>query len=322
MIEFNFDSFLATLCDNDRMIAQAIDEHIRQCCPEYKPFDIKPKSKQGNEWVANYRKKPKVGKPICNFFSIDNKLKLQLVFLTSIVHEFLLRQNEFGEKVRSVVLRSFICKGCNGSKCVWKQYFYINKVVMTCPYPYILIEDMTEEDLHDLKLLIDMQSRHMTQNQRDIKGNSYAEITAKRCGEVDVVTLEAIGLSIDAAGVSLYTKKAERLSKYAQLYDVVPMGIYEGIWYYQSDESACGVDCSEREYCFKQIPTGRYATVTISDPLSFSLKRPWNYICDWARKNKEAIASVPLYDDVCTVCFVKFYKAPDGEYMTMYVPLK
>lgn len=192
---------------------------------------------------------------------------------------------------------------------------------MTCPYPYIRINDIIESDLGDLKKLIDLQMKHMTQDAKDIKGSGYVETNRARCGQVKNLSLGQIDLGIDTFNISDYCVNPKRLEKYASLYNIVPMGADDGIWFYQSDEAVCGIDCSKREFCFTGIPEGRYAAVTVDNPMTFSLCRTWNYICKWTKENQESINEIET-DEVKTTCFVKFYREYDKEYMTVYVPME
>jgi hypothetical protein len=80
MIEYTYDDFLATLDEADKHFLNAINEYISYYYPDYKSYDIRPKNKLNKEWIINYRKKPKVGKPLCNVYSIDGKLSIQFVF--------------------------------------------------------------------------------------------------------------------------------------------------------------------------------------------------------------------------------------------------
>lgn len=332
MIKYTYDDFLATLEEADKHFLNAINEYISCYYPDYKSYDIRPKNKLNKEWTINYRKKPKVGKPICNVYSIDRKLSIQFVFLTSKMHEVLLRQEEFSGKMRHNILKQSLCVanlscrtygnqiGANG--CAWRQYFWIkHRLIMTCPYPYIHISDIIDGDLSDLQKLIDLQMKHMTQDAKDIKGNGYVEINKARCGEVKILSRGQIDVDIDTFNISDYCMNPKRLEKYASLYNLVPMGEDDGIWFYQSDEAVCGIDCSKSEFCFTRIPQGRYATVTVDNPMTFSLCRTWNYICKWAQENLENINEIEL-DGVKATCLVKFYMEYGKEYMTMHVPIK
>lgn len=330
MKEYTYNDFFNTLDKTAQIILTAINEHITLHYSEYKAFDIKPLEKSEKEWRIHYRRKPKVGKAICSIYSRESKLTVQVCLLSSMTHEFLLRQHEFSDKIKSNVLRQAICvvnKSCRNyggnNICQYRQYFWANNhLITTCPYPWISFDNCNENDIADIKLFIDIQAKHMVQNSKDIKGGAYAEDNIQRCKEVRLITLDDIYLDIDAFEVSNHVKKIERLDKYTRLYSFVPMGERDGLWFYLSDEAVCGIDREKNEYSHNEIFKGRYAMVVIEEPFTFSLNRVWNYICRWIQDNKAAVNGLILNNHENTSCLARFFKEDLKEFMAVYIPIK
>ena len=247
MKEYSYSDFINTLDKLGQIALTAINEHIYAHYPIYIPLDIKPTDKLGNEWKMDYRKKPKVGKAICSVYSNEGILSVRFCFLTSMTHEFLLRQNEFSNRFQKNALKQIICVVNNSCRnyggnsiCQYRQYFWVNnRLIMACPYPWIHYTDCGENDIFDMNLLVDMQIRHLLQDSKDIKGASYSVENMKRCGKVQSITLDKFSLDIDIFQISDHVKKQERLNKYAKLYNLVPMGEKDGLWFYVSNNSIC-----------------------------------------------------------------------------------
>ena len=330
MREYVYGDFLNTLDKTGQIILTAINEHIAVHYPEYKPFDIKPLDKSEDEWRIHYRRKPKTGKAMCSVYSRKGKLSIQICLMSSMTHEFLIRQHEFSDKIKNNILRQAICavnKSCRSyggnNICPWHQYFWVNnRLIITCPYPWVSFENCDEDDMAEIKRLIDMQAKHMVQNAKDIKGSGYTEGNLKRCGEVRLITLDDSYLDIDVFEVSNHVKKAGRLDKYTGLYNLVPMGEKDGLWFYLSDEAVCGIDREKNAYSHNEIPKGRYAMVVIEDPFTFSLNRIWNYLCKWIQDNKETVKGLILNNNENTSCLARFFKEDSKEFMTVYIPIK
>ncbi|MCL2488286.1 MAG: hypothetical protein FWE80_06340, partial [Oscillospiraceae bacterium] len=109
MRDYTYDDFFNTLDKTAQAILTAINEHIAFHYSEYKPFDIKPLDKSEKEWKIHYRKKPKIGKALCSVYAKDGKLSVRVCLLSSMTHEFLLRQHEFSEKIRNTILKQVVC---------------------------------------------------------------------------------------------------------------------------------------------------------------------------------------------------------------------
>jgi hypothetical protein len=192
MKEYTYNDFFNTLDKTGQNILSGINEHIAFHYSAYRPFDIKPLDKPEKEWRIHYRKKPKTGKAICSVYSRESNLSVQVCLLSSMTHEFLLRQNEFSGKTRNNVLKQLICmvnKSCRSyggnNICPWGQSYWVNKrMIRTCHYPWIYFENCDENDIADIKLFMDIQSKHMVQDPKEIKGGTYTEENIKRCGEV------------------------------------------------------------------------------------------------------------------------------------------
>jgi effector-binding domain-containing protein len=330
MEKYSYDDFFATLNKTGQIVLEAINEHIKSHYSAYKPLDIKPMNKEEKEWRIHYRKKPKVGKAICSLYSSENRLTVCFCLLSSMTHEFLLRQNEFSDKIRNNALKQIVCivnKSCRNyggnNICAWPQYYWINnRLIRTCHYPWLHFDDFNENDIADIKLLIDIQMRHMRQNPKEIKGSGYTEGNIEVCGEVKSINLDEINLDIDVFAIGDHVKKADRLDRYAKLYNLIPMGEKDGLWYYMSDESVRGMNREKNEYSHNEIPKGRYAAVVIEDPFNFSLNRVWNYICTWMQDNNEFVSGFVLNANDNTACLAKFFINGTKEFMAVYVPLK
>lgn len=328
MQEYTLADFLATLDETGRSVAEAIHNHIDSHYPEYKPFDIRPNNKTLNEWTLNFRKKPKVGKALCTLYSNDSKLSMRVVFLGFMDLELLLRQNEFNEKIRRFMLLD-ICKKCK-SKCdyEYRKYFYVHGRLIASSRPYCAskeytteyaeINDISKDDINDILHLIDLQTKHMTQDPREIRGSGYLETSRKRCGEIETISLDRTELDIDNFEQSDYADP-KKLDKYASIYHLTPMGEHDGLWYYHDDIAVCGEKGDD--YCHTTVPEGRYASVTINDPFTFSAWRVWSYIAKWVYENNTDIHPVNL-GGTSAPYFVRFYRQDGSQYMSVYVPIE
>jgi len=338
MQEYIYADFLDTLDDAPRRAAEAIHAHITEHCPDFKPFDIRPTSGEQNVWNLNYRKKPKVGKALCTLYSIDGNLSIRVVGSGFLNYEFVLRQDEFGDKVRNYILTgNGFCKNC-GKKCYYeyREYFYVNHEVLSpanfgceiCPpspdyawaNEYAVLHGIREEDLQDIFLLIDIHFKHIIRpkNPRDIRGGGYAEENMRRLGEVQVLALDPMKLDIDDFVAADYCN-AKKIDRYAEDYSLTPMGANDGLWFHHNVRAVCGE--AGDDYSYTALPGGRYASVTASDPLSFSVWRMWTYIAAWMRENDVAIRPVDI-DGTSVPYFCRFYRENGGEYMAAYVPIE
>lgn len=330
MKEYSYYDFHSTLDETAQAFLGMLHAHIGSRYSEYKPSDIKPTDKSEKEWVMYYRKKPRVGKAICSVYSMEGKLSVRFSFLSSMTHAFLVKQNEFSDRTRRNVLKQAVCvvhKSCRCyggiAMCQYRQHYWVNnRLIKTCPYPWIYFYDLDENDIADINLLIDLQMDHMIQDQKEIKGGTYHEVNVQRCKEVQLMSVDESILDMDAFRREDHVKNTSRLDKYAKLYHLEPMGENKGIWYYFSNKSACGIDDEKDNDTHNEIPKGRYAVVTIDDPFTFSLVRVWNYICKWSWDNKKCINGLTLKNSENTACFVKFFMEGPKEFMAVHVPIK
>jgi len=336
MQEYTYDDFMKTLNDTGRGVADAIYRHISNNYPEYKPFNIRPMNKAQNKWQMNFRKKPEFGKAFCSLYSVDGTLSIRVVGSGFMNYELLLRQKEFGEKIRNSFIYNF-CKNC-GKKCYYefREFWFIHGELVTpsnfgCklinkPAEYVgviddydSINNLNENDVNDLLHLLDIQAKHITKpkNTKDVRGNGYAEMNKKHCGDIRVVSLEQIELDIDDFEISDYCN-AKRLNKYAAEYCLSPMGVNGGLWFYHDTQAVCGE--TGNDYNYTIIPHGKYATVSINDPFSFSAWRVWVYIAGWMRENDIKIHQLK-FGEAHIPFFTEFCRQGDGERMTVYVPI-
>ena len=330
MYECTYLDFNNTLNEIGKIILNKLNEYICSNYSKYKPFDIKNIDKSKNEWVIHYRKKPKIGKAICSFYSTEGKLSIRFSFLSSMTHEYLLRQNEFSENFNKNVLKQLFCavnKNCRcyggNNVCPYRQYYWINnRLIMTCHYPWVIFNDIDENDISNVKQLIDLQMKHMVQDKKEIKGGNYMDINLERCKEVKSISYDKIILDIDLFQIKDYIKKPLQFEKYVELYNLIPMGENKGLWYYLSNNSICGINCEHDEYLNNNIPKGKYAVVKIIDPFTFSIIRVWNFICKWTIDNNVKINGLTLDNNEITACFLKFYKEDNKKYMDVCVPIK
>ncbi|MDD4690329.1 MAG: hypothetical protein PHE51_11375 [Eubacteriales bacterium] len=174
-----------------------------------------------------------MGKAICEVRSIESRLQLRFSFLPTAIKEFLLRKNIFSSEFTNIVLKQSICvvdvacRCYGGSKtaCSWRQYFWVrNRLIMACPYPWVYFKDLNADNLKDIKLLLDLQMHHMTQDQKDIKGETYTDVNIQRCGEVKIIHIGIQSLDIDTFVLSDHVDKPVRLDKYVNLYNLISMG--------------------------------------------------------------------------------------------------
>ena len=294
-MEYTYTDFHENLDDVGKRIAETLRNHIAENHAEYKPYGISPKS-------LHFRKYAKHGKPLCSLFSNNGSLSVRFMLYSSAVHEVLIRQNEFGERVRKGLVQACKCKGCgyygDPSNC-WCQhhYFINNELLYGCNTSWYTIENINDDDICDLLYLADLQSKHMSHNARDSRGAGYNEDNISHCGEVKIVRLEQIELNIDD-----FESADKRIDKYTNDYNFTPMGEHGGLWYYFDKNAACTT-----------IPDGFYAMITVSDPLKFSAERAWDYICLWIRQNDKTITSANK--------LIKFFKHGGNQFMEMYVPI-
>jgi|GEM_PF-832057 len=336
MQDYTFNDFMQTLDDTDRYVAERIYNHISNHYSEYKPFNIRPMNKAKNKWQMNFRKKPEHGKAFCSMYSVDGALSIRVIGSGFMNYELLLRQKEFAQKVRQSFIYNF-CKYC-GKKCYYefREFWFIGGELVTpanfdCklinkPEEYVgviddydAINNLNENDVDDLLQLLDIQAKHIVKpkNIKNTRGNGYAEINKKRCGDVSVVSLKQVELDIDDFELSDYCD-TKRLNKYASEYALTPMGVNDGLWFYHDTQVVCGE--LGNDYNYTEIQSGKYATVSIRDPFSFSAWRVWIYIAGWMRENGIKIRQVKL-GEMNIPFFTKFYRQDDNEYMAVYVPI-
>jgi len=310
-MDYAYADFLDTLDDTGRGVLRVIHEHITGSDPAYRPCDVRPTNKAGTAWLLRYRKGAKTGKAVCALESQSGRLTVRFSCLTSMAQELLLRQNEFSAGLRKHILQQTICcvdRACRcyggNTPCAWRQYFWINhRWVFACPYPWLAFDWLTQDDADGIRLLIDMQMKHMTQNAREIKGSGYTEENRKRCGDIRVITLAPMDLEP--------ADTPAKLEKYARLYQLVPMGANGGLWFYRGAPA----------HGPAQVPGGTYAAVTVTQPMTFSLNRAWNTICEWIVNEKRAIREVCFDGQASAACFAKFSRKDGADCMQVLVPL-
>ncbi|MCL1786617.1 MAG: hypothetical protein FWG38_01415 [Defluviitaleaceae bacterium] len=330
-----YTDFIKTLDASSKPVADAICDHMTAHYPDYKPYNIRPMNKAADKWQMNFRKKPEFGKAFCTLYSVRGKLSMRVVGAGFMPYELFLRQHEFGEKVRHYFFAYGFCGNC-GKKChqQYREYWYVNGELLTtgcmrhktaADYigvvdDYAAINDLQVADIPDLLHLLGIQAKYMAmpKNAKEVRGGDYGEVSKKRCGDVDIITLTETALDIDEFDVSDYSN-AKRLDKYAAEYSLTPMGAHDGLWFYHDPGAVCGV--VGNDYSHTTMPAGQYAAVTISDPLSFSAWRVWTYIAGWMREHDVCIRPVNI-GGVNAPYFVKFYRQHGGEYMSVYVPVE
>ena len=335
MQEYTYDDFINTLDDTGKRVADTIHDHITSHYPEYKPFNIRPMNSTLNKWQMNFRKKPEFGKAFCSLYSVDGKLSMRVIGSGFMNYELFLRQDGFGEKIRNYFFSGGFCDNCE-KKCFqeYREYWYINgellvtgckrnetaKAYIGVIDDYAAINNVNDNDIKDLRYLLDIQAKHIVKpkNTKEIRGNGYFATSQKRCGDVNVITLEQTKLDIDDFEISDYCN-AKRLDKYIAEYNLTPMGAYDGFWFYHDQKAVCGENGND--YSHTAIPQGCYATVTVNDPFSFSAWRVWTYIAGWVRVNDNTIRPVNI-NGADIPFFVKFYRQNNGEYMSVYVPIE
>lgn len=92
-----------------------------------------------------------------------------------------------------------------------------------------------------------------------------------------------------------------------------------GFGFYHDVKFVCGE--VGNNYCHTKIMKGRYASVTINDPFSFSAWHVWNYIAGWMRENDVNIRLINL-SGAGVPFFVKYNRQAGSEYMSVYVPIE
>jgi hypothetical protein len=327
MGDYTYADFLNASGDAGRHVAEAVLGHIAARHPEYKPVDVRPGNNSRSEWTLNFRKRPKTGKALCSLYSRNGALSMRIVFLGFMNNEALLRLSEFGETARKYMTLGLCRKCAEGCDYEYRSYYYADGRFSASSKPdcamkgyateYAEIENISEDDIGDILRLIDMQSKHMAQDPRDIRGNGYMETSRGRCGEPEIIALDRTELSIDDFEISDYAN-AKKIDKYTSVYYLTPMGAGGGLWYYHDGGAVCGRAAAD--YAHTAIPKGLYAAADIGDPMSFSARRVWDYLAKWLWDNNMPIRRVEL-DGACVPYFVRFYRRPGAERMAMYVPI-
>ena len=195
MQEYTYNDFMKTLNDDGQYVIEAIYIHMLSNYPAYKPFNIRPMNKTQTKWQMNFRKKPEFGKSFCSLYSVDSMLSIRVVGSGFMNYELLLRQSEFGDKIRNSFTYNF-CKNC-GKKCYYefREFWFIHGELVTpsnfgCklinkPMEYVgviddydSINNLDKNDVNDLLRLLDIQAKHIDKpkNTKDIRGNGYAEM--------------------------------------------------------------------------------------------------------------------------------------------------
>ncbi len=141
-------------------------DYIGNCHISYKPVDIKLNNLSRGDWSFNYRKQPKVGKAFCGILIKDGKLTLRIVYLTEAVKAVINSRYSFGEKVRNAMLKTCKCKHCGGNGCGLRQVLDLGEdgSYESCVYPWSYIHDVLPDDIDDIQVLLEIQSRYMKQD--------------------------------------------------------------------------------------------------------------------------------------------------------------
>ena len=350
--EYIYSDFLATLDSTGRQIAEAINEHIALCYPEYKPFDIRPENKSANEWMLNFRKRPGVGQAFCTLYSIRGKFLWRII---SNDHELHLRKYEFGDKIRPFIMIDFCRKCTPGCNYQWRQYYYFDEKLQATVRPecpsvtkyatmyggYGLMEGLGGSNIEDILHLIDLKAKYAAKpkDPRNICGSDYAKTNKERCGDVEITALDERNLDIDDFVKADYTD-VKKIDRYAASFSLTPMGVSPmgvslmgvspmgvspvgvngGLWYFCDDAAVCGERCDD--YAYTVIPKGRYAFVTVTEPFNFSARRAWNYTAKWIYDNGINIRPAANLTGKSVPCYIKFYRQNGENYMSVYVPVE
>jgi len=330
MQSYTDDDFFAVLNPAGQVVLAALNGHICAADPIFMPCDIRPKNREAKEWTLHYRKRPKTGKALCTFYATEGALSVRVAFLTSMTHEFLLRQHEFSDSAKRAVLGQVVCSaagtGCRSyggtTVCPWRQHFWVGgRLVKTCPYPWVTLESLDENMLPDLERLITLQLRNMTQDKMDSKGSGYAEGNQQRCGDIQTTVLPETPLAADASRTGDHIAKPARLTRYAKWYNLLPLGENGGLWFYRSDAAVRGEDTTGTRTP-AAIPAATYATVTVADPVTFSFHRVWNYLCTGLDGQHKTIKTIPHPGTGESIsCLAKFYRKDGKDCMTVMIPI-
>ena len=154
----------------------------------------------------------------------------------------------------------------------------------------------------------------MAQDPIEVKGGAYAEVNKQRCGEVEVVNLDThnFGPQIpDSARTSA------RLERYAKRYHLIPLGENNGVWFYRSEWATNQYSVYDSSL---EVPQGKFASITISDPMTFSVNRGCNYICQWLTERRIKIKEFPLNGEN-VVLLLTLCQEDGTECTKMYVPI-
>ena len=330
MPDYTYSDFLSTLNPAAKPLADTIQSHIAQHHPTYAPHGIAPKDKTREDWSLYFRKHPKHGKPLCCLFSTKGALTVRMALTYPMIHELLLRQDEFGDYIRAKILLFCRCTGCRGDEYCWCQRYYLIKdeLKWTCNTAWLIldnsdIDSLPQHALADFLRLIDLQSKHMTQNPMDSRGSGF-EDEAVRCGEVEISHMMRLDFCEGAPERELFAD-TKKLTKYSRDYNLTWLGIThdtrlgadDGLWMYHDEQVICG---EEKAMMIPYIPKDKYAVITVADPFSLSLVRAWDHVCTWARRNGVKLAATSI---CCTKMplLVRFYKQDDIQYMQMYAQI-
>ena len=326
--EYTYSDFITALNDTGQLITEALNKHIAKNHTLYKPYGIVPKNKTKKEWSLHFRKQPKYGKPLVSLFSNRGVLSIRCMFFSPMMHELLLRQDEFGENIRAEILRTSRCTHCgyHGDKqfCGCQHHFYINnRLSWMCNSAWFSLNnisegDLNENDINDLLYLLDIQSKHMARNTKETRDAHFDMENLLGCGSVTIMNLDLTKLDVDDFNPADYAD-IKKLEKYAKSYNLTPMGSKDGLWFCFDIKAVCGT--SNDGYCFTTVPAGCYATVTTSNAFASSVIRVWDHICLWIRKNKLSVTSVDI-GGKNTPMLIRFYKQGALQFAEMYVPVK
>jgi len=176
---------------------------------------------------------------------------------------------------------------------------------------------LSDEDIQDLLMLVDLQSKHMTHSARESRGAGYEAENAVHCGEITLVKQEALDLDIDIFDPADYAD-GKRLDKYTGAYNLTPMGASGGLWFYLDEKAVCG--SPDDAYRYTTIPSGTYVIMTVSEPFAFSAMRAWDVLCLWIRKKGLIIAPVDI-GGVQTPMLVAFSQREGKQRMEVAVPV-
>jgi hypothetical protein len=233
----------------------------------YQKYNDEILNRRGSNRIYHNKKNPLIGKQMLTVDTGDD-ITLKLFFLPEMICDILYEINLYNKKISGLLLVACKCVHCNGfDNCEYQQYMYINDGIdVFCRHPCIEIKNVKQQDIDDIRRIIDKQIFYLTKNFKELKSGGDRLSAEKNISEIDEIMLDSQPLN-----ASDTLKIPKKLIKYADRNHLILLGENKGLWFYY-DYNFLGANN------FDTIPAGNYLHAYISDTLIFPFAYFNNFI--------------------------------------------